>query len=852
MWTFSSMLIGIAWSKHPTVHSCWLLRPPSRVVFRRAVAVTPRLREPRSPRAMSDTSSDTGNVTVSTPLRPAPTPPPQNASVTIDATELNAIQPSPTIAALPEHTPTSAPPQNEHSRQPEAQPLRARTPQPDLTAADVALYRREVECKQQFTLDIPAEVAGGDARIPPDNNRDGDDDAHLNGPYQIAGRDGRAVRSTHTTSSNVHEHARAAPSAPSAPTHNNVPHVIMPHKRLNPTHISPIGIPHKLRYLNPTLLASIPTFEYVQQCQFSVTFFIPFDKYKNIAITNRWLTNATLLLRAAIDCPSFAAMRDLHPSRRPPAYNAVNGMTAAKVVFPKEHEHKALQTLQQHGDVRVRLVLHYPNKEETDAATRVFADNQMMVTSSYPSSYCGKVYNVPIEMDAPDMHRYIWRATGSLVHADSIAVRRIYSPMTNLATTTMEWAALSDAADAICNVQIPTKAPTNQPLGFVWRVATRTNRLPDTLVSNGASAQLFAPLPPPPPPHRSYAAAAATGAGTYQQTTTGIVVSHNIAAPAPPPQSAPQYDVAHSPPDHVVTTLLKHITDMNKAAELRAKEQNEFNQKLLHQMNTMMKASIDQFANQMQLFHTVLTSHANALTSLTMAVNRSMPVAATNPPSVPSTPSARQSSSVRSRTRNTSSSPTQQRVGQRPPVTPVPERSPLRSDATYSQPDHSPVSPVDAEVSPIVHDIATEASMLPLTFSLTTTSASSTSDVPQALAQSLSLHSVTSDADTVLDADADTGIIVDPPYTTTTTTDSSNVTRHTLHGTVACSPTDTMTSKTSALQRPRRTMSNKNDRTQEERQRDYESTRPPPVSYTRLTAPSKSRKSKKVPTQKHV
>ena len=226
-----------------------------------------------------------------------------------------------------------------------------------------------------------------------------------------------------------------------------------------------------------------------------VTFFVAFDKFKNIAFTNRWLTNAALLLRAVVDCPPFSAIRDLQPSRRPPAYNAINGITAAKVVYPNEQEHKALQSLQRHSDVRVRLIIHYHSKEETDAAAKVFADNQMMVTTSYPSSYCGKVYNVPIKMNTHSMHNYIWRATRSMAHADSVAVRRIYSPTTNLPTTTMEWAALSDAADAICNVQIPTKAP-NQPLGFVLRVATRAIRLPDTLVSVDISDQSSTMSPP--------------------------------------------------------------------------------------------------------------------------------------------------------------------------------------------------------------------------------------------------------------------------------------------------------------------------------------------------------------------
>ena len=107
------------------------------------------------------------------------------------------MQQSPTIAALPERTPAPPPPQYGPFAQSVAPLMRARSPEPDVTAADVSLYRREVECKQQFAADTQAIVIDSDASIPPDNNRDDDDDTDTNGPYQVAGRKGRAIRATH-------------------------------------------------------------------------------------------------------------------------------------------------------------------------------------------------------------------------------------------------------------------------------------------------------------------------------------------------------------------------------------------------------------------------------------------------------------------------------------------------------------------------------------------------------------------------------------------------------------------------------------------------------------------------------
>ena len=248
-------------------------------------------------------------------------------------------------------------------------------------------------------------------------------------------------------------------------------------------------------------------------------------------MTNRWTSNARWLIRAKTKCPSVDEMRSVHVDRRPPIYNALDRITRAKVVSPTEESLAAFQRANiPTSTLSVHIVLFYSDNTISADANKAFCEAGMRVSVSHPSVYCGKAYNVPTEYDVNRLRGCVHHVTQNDSFAQSFAFRRILSQTTTFPTTTVEWAALSEAATAVCNVQTHPDATGNRLHGIVWRVAEKGRRLPDTLQASSLTHNnnmQSAPIPSSTMP-RSYAAALSASPNRQQP-------SYASAARAPPP-----------------------------------------------------------------------------------------------------------------------------------------------------------------------------------------------------------------------------------------------------------------------------------------------------------------------------
>jgi hypothetical protein len=632
--------------------------------------------------------------------------------------------------------------------------------------------------------------------------------------YSLVTRNRRARRSPPPPPTSSTDSARAMPVSDNlSRPRTNETHVLMPHQRLNPSHLVPIGIPIRDRYLDKGLIANIPVIRDVEQKQFTIDFDLPFEKCKDVVMTNKWKINARRLVRAKTNCPLPIDMHDVHPDRRNPIFNALEYISGAKIISPSEEtliafQHSAVPA----SVIAVRIVLFYYDNRKAANAKRAFTDEHIQVSISHPSAYCGRVYNVPVHHDAAYMHRYVFEATNNAAQADSFAFRRLFSPSTALPTTTFEWAALSDAADMICNVQIPTYA-NGDPIGMVWRVATRNKRLPDTLITAGVehTAVLPRPIGPATAPTMQRNYASIVSSGPYRQPPNAPVT---IAATVSPP-TLPASTAVHPPsspiPDTTITALLRQIEQMQAAAERREKEQNEFNVKLLDRMSNMMKSSIDQFTNQMQLFHSVLVAQTNALANLTTAVTKPLQSSETDPP--PPTPT---NHATLTRQRRTSSTATPSRRRQQASTAPesislAPVPGPSSTDSA-----HSSDSTIDGDVS---RDGAVIMSQLD--YSQTTAVSTASSIASHNPTTSISLHSLSSSDDSAND----------PDERRITTVDTNNVIIHSYSGekTTKAKPFARLAQTKSASRKSDRDRSHSTTRltqSQSEKQREYAFTRP--------------------------
>ena len=403
-----------------------------------------------------------------------------------------------------------------------------------------------------------------------------------------------------------------------------------------------------------------------------------------------------------------------------------------------------------------------------------------VVLVSHPSTYCGRAYNVPLHYNEDRLCKYIHEVTKNASYAKSFAFRRLIIESTGLASTTVEWAALSDAADFVCNVQLPSYA-NGDPLGIEWRVATKGTRLPDILKTAGIPVHAAEPpgSNPAPPVRNSYASIVAGASQRAQPVATAGTPT----MPSVPPTSSVIQPVPQPPPaETTMTALLQQMLqmqkDQNDRAERRELAQNVFNTKLLDRMNDMMKSSIDQFTKQMQVFHSVLVKVDGRLT--TVATQQSVDIlqqsvntlqqrldtlvqtVTGSPPPPP--PAAAQPAPSTRRGRPPSSSPRGRRRTQSVARS-VPPQTVVTADRPAADTDPSLEPSPDSEVSP---DAA--ASSIQLTYSLSSTT-SSASDTTQVLAPTPILRSLSSSDDT--SSELEDGELH------LSSTDTNNVTRHT-------------------------------------------------------------------------
>jgi hypothetical protein len=782
---------------------------------------------------MGDTNDVPVAVTVVTPSSPSPPPlppppPPHNRSIGTVESSGTAMNPTPkTTAPAPVSVTTPPTPEDDPVSPPEASSApRARAPVSVLdAAAQDALLDSKYDDVDLTHVSADPTTSSADTT----NRIDGNEDADTDRPYTAVGRWGKPVK----PSTNNNNRRKQAPyntnQARTKPTD-----VTMPHRPVNPAHISPISIPHRERYLDKPLLEKIPVMDEVKERQFAITFDLPFEKYKDIRLTNRWKTNTALLIRAMTGCPKQSEMHKIPVDQRHPICNALEDVSLAKVVAPNEDTlSKLLQNPKPPSVIPVRIVLYYYEKAKADVAKKAFTDvDGIRVLISHPSSYCGRAYNVPHDYDEERLRKYIQEATRSTSYANSFAFRRLTIGSTGLATTTFEWAALSDAADFVCNVQVPNHAD-GTPIGIEWRVARKGQRLPDILKTAGIPVHPDPPRSKPASPVRnSYASIVSAG---LPRTRPIAAAGTPTLSPAPPASNAAQPTPLLLPADTTTNSaLLQQMIQMQAT-------QNEFNTKLLDRMNQMMKSSIDQFTTQMQMLCSVLTrvdgrlattATQQSVDTLQQSVNAlqqsfntlAQSITGNTPPPLP--PAATQPAPSTGRSRATSAPPRRRgrpRVQNVTPAAPPPVV--MIADTAAAVTVHSSEPSPNNAVSP-----DTAASLSQLTYSLSTTS-SITSDTTQVLIESPILQSLSSSDDTASDQESDEQCV--------SSTDTNNVTRQTPRDTDGSSditltvmPASNRSVSGKQLRDRGRT---KHPQTQAEKQAEYKSTRPPNSSRSHST-----------------
>ena len=789
---------------------------------------------------MGDTHDDIVVATVVAPSPSPPLPPPPPCVSAVNA-ELSAIiSMNPTMSTdAPVPTNMTTPPIQANQQ---ISPADARSSVTPCVPTVVVIDDDSAVDPMDLKYDNPTSSTVYAAAVAADSGED-----ELGSEYTRVGRHGRPERTPPPPSpSPVH-----APPPPTMTNDNcgSVPvshntnqarraaHVgTMPHLRYNPDHLVPLDIPHRQRFLDRALIASIPIIKDVEQRQFTIVFDLSLDQCKNVTMTNKWTYNARRLIRAKVKCPSLKDMSAVHVERRPPIYNALDRMTRAKVISPTE---EALTTFQRTGvptsNLRVRIVLFYETKDICADANKAFSDEGIPVCVSHPSSFCGRAYNVPTEYDADSLRHYIHLATRNHLFAQSFAFRRLRSPSTGFATTTVEWAALSEAATAVCNVQFPIDGTGIKLYGIVWRVAEKGKRLPDTFLASSLLHNCnIQPVPAGTPTiQRSYAAALSASSNIQQPA---LVTAARVPPPTLPVTVVPQ-PVSVTPPTTatdtvLVSKLLQHLEQMQDAATRRERAQNEFNTNLLNRMNDMMKSSIDQFTHNMQLMQTVFTNQSNALASLTATVNRLQVSGASNPPTPHNThqaspaPQRRSTSTVRRRSQQTPSAP--------PPVQPAVLSSASSDDTSLAGTDHRSDPTDDSDTNTNVG-----MNMSQLTYSQTSVVSATTSDTTQVLAQEISLHSLSSSDDTAPDPE--------PKEHSIAVTNTNNVARR-LSLTAAVDNITTTVRPTSiktgtGIQlRIRKPIKVATALSVEEKQSNYTAMNPPRTTHCRRTSSAKGRK----------
>jgi hypothetical protein len=521
-----------------------------------------------------------------------------------------------------------------------------------------------------------------------------------------------------------------------------------------------------------------------------------------LVLTNRWKKNASQLIRAAT--------KGSPPNGQQAIHSALEHISGAKVVEPSEERLKSFQRQAQPDSmIKVRIVLYFYDSSRAENAVDAFKNENILTTVSHPSAYCGRAYNVRLDIDEHRLREYISYATNES-HADSFAFRRLRSRITGLPTTTVEWAALDEAASAIVNVQLPDDSH-GKKLGIVWRVAYRHTRLPDELPTDRPAYDSTQPASKTAPPtQRNYASAVRSGLTRQQPNTTDATVTSSSALPTTNSPQPAQASASSAQTDTtIVATLLRHIEQMQAAAERREKTQNEVNTKLLNRISEVMKASIEQFCSQMQLFQSVLTSHTNVLTNLAAAVNAKPPNNSdgTSPPAntQPPTP-AHQSQSA--------SSPSSRRRQQTSTVQ-RPSRPMLNVVTSPMASDHSS----DPTGTDIEANVEVAATMSQLIFSQSSTASSVASSITETLVDTVSLHSLTPSDDASANPE--------PEEPAVTTTDTNNVIRHSNNATDTSPSTAPPPNKPATQKGLRsRTRSIKN-LSRAEKQDNYSATRPP-------------------------